>query len=315
VADGLLAIGLTTLDILARPVDGLPANDITAIVDQIVLAPAGTAAGTALIAARLGVGTRLAGQVGADAAGRLVKAELNAAGVDTTLLRERADAPTSITILPVRSNGQRPNLHALGAGMGVEDSDALRAAAREARFIHYAAVGARGLDASAGASLLGAAKAAGAFVTCDLISPGKAALAALRELLPFVDVFMPNASEARLLSGREDLAEAGQVLRDLGAGACVFTDGAAGALLVDAEGARRFPAHRITPVDTTSCGDSYCAGFIAGLDRGWPMEEALRLAGAVSALVAQGLGTLGALTDFEAAERLMRGGGEAMIEP
>lgn len=314
-AEGLLSIGLTTLDILARPVDALPPDDTTAILDRIVLVPAGTAAGAALVAARLGVRARLASSVGADAAGRLVRAELDAAGVDTALLAEAAGQTTSITILPIKASGQRPNLHAMGAGRHVEDSQALRQAAREVRFVHYAAVGATGLDAAAGAALLREAKAAGATVTCDLISPRKSAIDDLRQLLPYVDFFMPNASEARFLSGREDLADAGQALRDLGAGACVFTDGADGAVLVTADGVLRVPAHRIVPVDTTSCGDSYCAGFIAGLGRGWPVEEALRLAGAVSALVAQGLGTLGALTGFAAAEQLMRDGVGGRIAP
>jgi sugar/nucleoside kinase (ribokinase family) len=306
--EGLLSIGLTTLDISARTVDALPPNDTTALVEQIVLSPAGTAAGAALIAAKLGVRTALAGCVGADAAGRLVRGELQAAGVDTALLVERPGETTSITILPINSAGQRPNLHALGAGGHVEDSPALRAAARAARFVHYAAVRASGVSDGPGADLLAQAKAAGAIVTCDLISPRASVLGELKRLLPNVDYFMPNAAEARFLTGQDDLGEAARVLRDWGAGACVFTDGAAGSVLVDGEGLRRFPAHPIEPVDTTSCGDSYCAGFIAGLDRGWSPDEACRLAGAVSALVALGVGTLGALTGFEAAERLMRDG-------
>jgi sugar/nucleoside kinase (ribokinase family) len=77
--------------------------------------------------------------------------------------------------------------------------------------------------------------------------------------------------------------------------------------MVSEYGVTRLPAHPIVPVDTTSCGDSYCAGVIAGLDRGWPLEEACRLAGAVSARVAQGLGTLGALVGFDDAYALMNG--------
>ncbi len=306
--DGLLAIGLTTLDILARPVDALPAPDTTALVEQILLAPAGTAAGAALVAARLGMKTALASCVGADAAGRLVRAELAAAGVDVTLLATAPIGTTSITILPINSAGQRPNLHALGAGGLVQDSPALRQAAANAGFVHFAAVGAAGLEAGADAALLKRAREGGAFITCDLISPRRGVMERLRTLLPYVDVFLPNAAEARFLSGREDLIEAGRALIDLGAAACVFTDGAQGSLLVDADGVRRFAAHSITPVDTTSCGDSYCAGLIAALDRGWPLDDACRLATAVSALVAQGLGTLGALTGFNAAERLMRHG-------
>ena len=305
----LLAIGLTTLDIAARPVDALPPNDTTALVEQIVLAPAGTAGGAALVAAKLGVTTAIASTVGADPAGRLVRAELRAAGVDTALLADSPDRPTSITILPVNSRGQRPNLHALGAGRHVADTKALRAAALAAGFIHFAAIGATGLKTPQAVTLLRAAKAAGAVVTCDLISPREGVIADLRLILPHVDVFMPNAAEARMLSGRDDLADAGRALCDLGAGACVFTDGGDGAMLVTADGAwTRLPAHPITPVDTTSCGDSYCAGVIAGLDRGWDLEQACRLGGAVSARVAQGLGTLGALKGFEDAYGLMRGG-------
>ena len=304
----LLCIGLTTLDISARPVDALPPNDTTALLEQIVLAPAGTAGGTALVAARLGVRTALASTVGADPAGRLVRAELEAAGVDTSLLGVSADRPTSVTILPINRQGQRPNLHAPGAGRFVADNLALRDAAIAARFIHFAAVGAAGLKAAQAATLLSAAKAAGAVVTCDLISPRPEALDGLKLILPHVDVFMPNAAEARLLSGRDDLTEAGRALCDMGAGACVFTDGADGAILVSADTSLRLPAHPITPVDTTSCGDSYCAGVIAGLDRGWPLEQACRLAGAVSARVAQGLGTLGALTGFDDACGLMAAG-------
>lgn len=305
---GLLSIGLTTLDISARPVEALPPIDTTVLVDQVVLSPAGTAAGAALVAARLGVETRLAGCVGDDAAGRTVRGELAAAGVDVALLATRPGEATSTTILPINKDGQRGNLHALGAGGHVEDGPALRAAANAARFVHYAAVRASGLADGAGAELLKDAKACGAVVTCDLISPRRSAVDELKRVLPYVDYFMPNAAEARFLTGQDEIKDAAKALRDWGAGACVFTDGAAGSVLADARGLRRFPAHPIKPVDTTSCGDSYCAGFIAGLDRGWTVEDACRLAGAVSALVALGVGTLGALTGFEAAERLMREG-------
>lgn len=303
---GLICIGLTTLDIHARPIDTLPTNDTTALVEQIAFSPAGTAGGAALVAAVLGVRTSLASSLGADAAGRLVRAELAAAGVDTALLAERADLPTSTTILLVDSTGHRPNIHALGAGSQVDNSPVLLQAARAARFVHFAAVGSPQLRGEAGAALLAAAREAGAFITCDLISPHRRTLEQLTALLPFVDVFMPNAGEARLITGRDDLADAAAVLIDLGARACVFKDGAQGSILATGEGLRRFAAHPITPVDTTSCGDSFCAGFIAALDRGWPIDEAVRLGGAVAALVAQGLGTLGALKSFDQAQALMR---------
>jgi hypothetical protein len=68
---GLLSIGLATLDILTRPVDALPPQNTTAILERIVLLLTGNAAGAALVAARLGVASRLASSDAA-AAGRLV---------------------------------------------------------------------------------------------------------------------------------------------------------------------------------------------------------------------------------------------------
>ena len=59
--EGLLCIGLTTLDMVARPIDALPSGEGTRLIEGIAVAPAGTAAGAAMIAARLGVKTALAG--------------------------------------------------------------------------------------------------------------------------------------------------------------------------------------------------------------------------------------------------------------
>src|ERR1700761_7216874 len=113
--NGLLAIGLTTLDILGRPIDAIPADGAGRLIDAIELVPAGTAGGTALVAARLGLDTRLVSSLGADRIGDLVRATYAAEGVDTSLMPSLADQRTSATILPIDSAGRRPTFHARGA--------------------------------------------------------------------------------------------------------------------------------------------------------------------------------------------------------
>jgi sugar/nucleoside kinase (ribokinase family) len=303
---GLLCIGLTTLDVVARPIDALPEGEGTRLIEGIAMAPAGTAAGAAMVAATLGVRTALAGTVGGDLMGRVVRMALEERGVDVSLLDVMDGFPTSATVLTIDSQGRRPNFHALGAGLFSPTDERVIAAAKACGFLHYAGIGGPRLDGGAGVAVVAAAKAAGAIVTCDLISPQPTALAELERLLPNVDYFMPSVGEAFALSRTEDLAAAADFFLGLGAGAVIIKNGGAGSYV--ALGAERtaLPAYAITPVDTTSCGDSYCAGFIAGLDHGLPPLEACRVATAVAAQVAQGLATVGKLESYEGTLAAMR---------
>jgi sugar/nucleoside kinase (ribokinase family) len=302
---GLLCIGLTTVDIVARAIETLPADEVTAMIEGIEIVPAGTAAGTAMIAAKLGVKTALVGSVGDDRAGRFVRMALDEQGVDTTLLATKLDARTSATLLAVSETGKRPNFHAWGAGVSMEVGDAATSAAKAAKFVHWAGVGGEHLDGGPGAAFLAAARANGAVITCDMVAPQPGALDELKRVLPHVDYFMPSVVEAFALAGTDDLAAAADFYLGLGARACIFKNGAAGSYL--ALGAERIslPAHAISPIDTTSCGDSYCAGFIAALDRGWSVVEACRFGTATGALVAQGLGTLGRIETFAKTAQIM----------
>jgi sugar/nucleoside kinase (ribokinase family) len=44
-------------------------------------------------------------------------------------------------------------------------------------------------------------------------------------------------------------------------------------------------------VDTTGCGDAFCAGVIVGRLNGWSVDEAARLGCALGALNLRGLGS------------------------
>lgn len=303
---GLICIGLTTLDVVARPIDALPTGEGTTLIEGIAVAPAGTAAGAAMVAARLGVETRLAGTIGGDLMGRFVRMALEEEGVGLDLLETMQGFPTSATVLAVDSKGRRPNFHALGAGLFSPTGEAVIEAAGKAAFLHYGGIGGPRMDGGAGAAVVAAAKAGGAVVTCDLISPQSTALAELERLLPNVDYFLPSVAEAFSLSGTDDLSSAADVFLAMGAGAVIIKNGGAGSYV--ALGAERtsLGAYDITPVDTTSCGDSYCAGFIAGLSRGLAPLDAARFGTAVAALVAQGLATLGKLESYDGVLEAMK---------
>lgn len=98
--------------------------------------------------------------------------------------------------------------------------------------------------------MLAQARAAGAIVTCDLISPRRSAIEEIGRILPHVDYFMPSAAEAVFLTGLEDLGAAAARFVALGARACVIKNGRAGVVaLIDGQ-LHTVPAFAVEPVDT-----------------------------------------------------------------
>ena len=57
----------------------------------------------------------------------------------------------------------------------------------------------------------------------------------------------------------------------------------------------RIPAFEVAAVDATGAGDAFAAGFIAGIWKGWTLEETARLANAVGALCVTQVGAAGGL--------------------
>ena len=55
-------------------------------------------------------------------------------------------------------------------------------------------------------------------------------------------------------------------------------------MLATRSGITEFPAYRVEVRDTTCAGDSFAAGFLLGISRGWPLDESLTLANAAGAL-------------------------------
>jgi sugar/nucleoside kinase (ribokinase family) len=99
---------------------------------------------------------------------------------------------------------------------------------------------------------------------------------AIRRALGHVDVFMPNANEARCLTGKPTTLEALHVLGEH-CPLVVVKDGAQGAYaLRRGEPVAHAPALPVQVVDTTGAGDCFAAGFLrAWLDER-PLEECLR---------------------------------------
>jgi len=124
----------------------------------------------------------------------------------------------------------------------------------------------------------------------------------LDALLRLVDVFLPNAAEARALSGAATVEAA---LDDLGriCNTVAGKLGEKGAIAVRAGRHARAPAPQVTVVDTVGAGDSFNAGFLYGWLKGWALEEALQLGAACGSLSTRAAGGPAAQPSLDEASR------------
>jgi sugar/nucleoside kinase (ribokinase family) len=302
-------IGLYILDVLGRPVRKIPDRGNVEFIEEIRLTVAGTAGGTVVDLAKLGLSSLAVGAVGDDEKADWVLDRMARFGIDVSTMQRLPGVPTSATILNVRPNGERPALHVRGASDYFDVDPATYDRVFDAPIIHLGGTGLLAkLDGEPSRKLLMEAKRRGRTVTFDLIAADQRTLAIVEPLLPFIDYFMPSIEEARDMSGRIRAEDCAHFYLDRGAVCCVFTLGGEGAFYAHRDGTRlNVPAYDIDVVDTTGCGDAFDAGFICALHHRLDPEMALRFAQAAAALVATGLGSDAGIRSFEHTREAMNG--------
>jgi sugar/nucleoside kinase (ribokinase family) len=304
----VVAAGTYIMDVLGRPVAELPVGQVSLILDEIRPTPAGTAGGTAVDLARLGGRVVAIGAIGEDLAGDFVVHSLGSQGVDASSLRRKPGVQTSCTMLPIHPDGSRPAWHVPGANstFGIDDVD--WGAVDRAAAVHLGGLTALpAIDGEPAGRLLARARAHGALTTADFLGVrGEDVLSLLAPVLPHVDIFMPNEGEALAVAGDPDCVTAARRLRDLGARCVIIKRGPDGCLIVDDDGERTLPAHDAQVVDTTGCGDAFCAGVIVARLAGWSIDQAAALGCATGALNMRGLGSDAGAASVDEAIAFMR---------
>jgi sugar/nucleoside kinase (ribokinase family) len=99
----------------------------------------------------------------------------------------------------------------------------------------------------------------------------------LDPVLRVADVLFLNAAEAHALTGHPVLADAAGILARRGP-LVVVTDGPSGPLAHDGSAVISTAALAVEPVDTVGAGDSFAAGYVAAVLKGFGRERALALA-------------------------------------
>jgi sugar/nucleoside kinase (ribokinase family) len=212
----LLTVGLLTVDIAVRPVNELPPIDSGMLVGSILLSPAGTAGGAAMVAAKLGLKVALASAIGDDLQGVAVRHGLEKAGVDLRFLVTNEQFPTSSTVLPVRSIGQRSTYHMVGASMVTPCMRTWQRRCPDPG--HSLGSGKLPWHWRTGRRDPEGGKGGGRVRDLRSCFPREGTMEDLARILPYVDLFMPSLAEVLHLHGNDDLRAAADRFIAMGAG-------------------------------------------------------------------------------------------------
>jgi ribokinase len=229
------------------------------------IATRGGGAGANVAAHLAGLGTPvvLAGCVGDDLPGQALCRELAAGGV-TLAVRTVPTAPTGTIISLVEPGGERSMLADRGANLGLRPGDV--PVPPFGGHLHVS--GYTLLDDGprrAGLAALTAAREAGCTVSVDPASTGPLTGYGVDRWLAdtaAATLLLPNADEARLLTGCTDPVDAARALAGRHP-VVVVSLGADGALWAAGSEVLHRPAHPARVVDTTGAGDAFTAGVLS----------------------------------------------------
>jgi ribokinase len=243
------------------------------------------------VAARLcGAHVLMVAKVGGDLFGRATIDNFASFGIDTTHVRVIEDAPTGVAPIFVGPDGQNRIIVVKGANDRLTPAD-----------VDAAAADLRGVDAIILQfeipldTVYYSIRFARAHDIRCIVNPAPAVPAELAALTG-ADLFIPNESEAELITGRPVHSEAearacAATLIAQGFPRVIITLGKRGSLVADAAGQSLVPAFAIESVDTSGAGDAFIGSLAVFLAEGISEQEALARANLYAALSTTRIGT------------------------
>lgn len=287
-------VGILVADIIAKPVDEIPKKGLLGLIDAVTIHSGGCAMSAAIDMARIGLKTAILGKVGNDGLGEFLKNTLVENGVNVDGLAVDENVQTSASVVLSNSDGERTFLHCIGANGTFGENDINWDVIKQSKVVFVA--GTMLMDTFDGEqcmNVLKKCKEMGKITALDTAWDSKGRwMDVLGQCMPYIDIFLPSIDEAAKLSGQREPSKIADVFFDKGVKSVAIKLGAQGCYLRESresEGTFVSP-YKVDVVDTTGAGDSFCAGFIAGLVKGMTFEECGYFANAVGAHCVSAMG-------------------------
>lgn len=299
----VVAIGELNVDLILNRIQGEPQVGKEIFAEDMILTLGSSTAIFAANIACLGSKTGFVGMIGKDIFGSLVEKSLSEKGVDTSMLIKSDKSSTGATIC-LNYNEDRANVTYQGAMdiMSFEDID--KTLFNKTKHIHLSSVFMQTGIKRDLLEILKYAKQNNVTTSLDTQwDPNEKWDMDYEEILPYVNIFLPNETELKFLTKSETLEEAIKKIEPF-INVCVVKRGRKGSILLQKglEPVEIDACLNDQVVDAIGAGDSFNAGFIHAFVKGAAAVDAQingNLTGAVNTTAAGGTGAFTSAEDVK----------------
>ena len=292
----ILVLGDVNIDLVFSGLAHLPRSEEDIAAQSLESLVGGQGATTSRGLSRLGFSTSIVARVGQDENGKRVIRELQADGVDTTGVLIDPKVPTGVTAILSTGKTRAFATH-LGAIPGISKEDLSPNLLENTDHVHISSFYMHVELRATIPRILSEAQDRGITTSIDPgWDPSEEWQADMLRALEHTDVFLPNEREAMTVTAKPTVAEAMDSLAN-SVGILVVKRGCRGALLRRGSMALECPSYAVDPIDVTSAGDVFDAGFLYGYLHDWDMARTLVFANACGALATSRFGSLGLMKD------------------
>lgn len=247
------------------------------LVDDYMIELGGSAGIFACQCAKLGLATTGKGVTGNDTFGELLLRKMAENGIDTTNIDISDEMKTGACIALIHGS-DRAILTYNGTIDAVTPDMLTDELLSQTRHLHIASYFLTNQITPSYPEIIQRAKVFGATVSLDTNwDPDEKWDSGLKDVLPMVDIFMPNTNEIRYISGKESLEDAVAYFRSF-IPVIALKMGGDGARVISKETDLYQRGRSDNIVDTVGAGDSFDAGFLYGYLTGRDLKTCLDIA-------------------------------------
>ena len=291
----IACIGILCADIMGKTIDQLAEKGKLSLVDSISLHAGGCAANVAMALSKIGLPPAIIGKVGDDSLGNYLINTLKNESINVEGLQIDSQVSTSASMVMISDDGERTIIHSLGANKEFSyDSIDLEIISRSKILLIAGTFLMPSFDGEGTVKLLKFANEKG--VLCCLDTAWDASgqwMSKIENSLAYLDWFMPSYDEAVKLTGQTNPHDIAEDFIQRGVKNVVIKLSNKGCFIKPAlEQGYMVPSFsNVQVIDCSGAGDSFCAGFIAGLSMGWDIRKCAVFANAVGAHCVMEIGT------------------------